>query len=790
MSVLVEFGVPYPDLLQPGWGTTRSGGGIRAAELWGGELLPAARPRGLWQSPDGVLMLRPSALAERLEIDPAFEPLWMGLAQFAHAPGRWIESQAATGSRTRVMALQRVGVGDVAVTAPGATGAAAAFAVLHPDLACVLMSHNPLSVNEGIGITVQPTGTVETKHPSLCAVAYGGLAWQILGSGRVDVWRWDGGNWLYDYTAAITQGGFDPARPFSLAIQPYGADKVALIASGQPGGDERRGRFGGDEETAGAVYSRPDAGWSEALGQSVKTTATPLWVYLPRETAAPAITICRSRFWAADLTMAPDWAEESRPAGTAAASQVLGIVGQTSGVGAAARIVRAAGDSTPGARLVGGDGAPWNGHEYIAAAMRLEPSAGGLYSPEVWGVSYEIAARQNVPTSVPVDGTAFVRDLEITWTDEPTADYCELQFRASPDALPEALSVPGNIRVLAEGVTIFEGDIIRRQTVVSDPLERLKVDMTLTCESLWGRFERIRLGGFRALAGRSVRDIILQAMARAGVAAHEVVFHEPELLDFPIGSVGSPSEVDMVEPDQSVADLLRGLGEQFGLQGRSDLQFRRAGGLWHVYFTSAWLGELPSLIFYSGPGTGAPESEAVRRAGDAQGRRWLKVLNPSLEFDSRRPDFNHLLAEIGIGSGADARVARVSIAPRPSVLTDETSSGYQGGVRRKVASGGPLAVCRTEADLARVARKMYDREMLGSVSCTLTTEWAPIVQPGQLFGLRVGDTGCGVWRLTRVAARFPIFDAPHLYRATVDAEWVGPEPASTGLVHGFEWPQL
>lgn len=801
------------ELLKDGWAKSRISSSIRVAELTTTEgvggapvlrMLPAALPPSVWQDPDtGYVMLRPSSLRDDYAESPEFYAGRVPLAQLdipVQPTGiPLFEEPAEPNSGTPKLITLLVEDTNAAITGLSSQPAwanAVHTASNDDGLTFVAVTKTPLAINEGVTLTLVPSGLASDRSAAWFGVMIGDRYYIQLGmNGSAALWEYrysayatgTADDWVRREEFQYNQGGVNHTEPFQITIFPWGMEFISVLFSQatQPNQEPRASdrRLSSNTFTFQVGLNTGDVPrFDQDHGHYVKLEPAVVRLAMRKQRYQYAFLMAKLRFGASEtFYCAPEQLTEPKGAGVGVTP--LGFY---------------PGGSTITTAVVNEDGAPWDIFQNVrfSPILTLISSPDRRYTPELWGLEFDVPAQVHVPPSIPKDISTVWSSLN--WRESCASDLTELRIVMRRDKdWRNLVKLDGCVTLKIDGQERWQGYITRYQPhfdglpVTShyvqalDENEGVPLRDNPVADDHWQRLNETDGANFRSLTQRYLGEIFREGLQRAGYAADEIDV-APELDDMQIGGFERASDWKQPNEDATIGDLFRRIIKTYGTQNRGNIRCVRRRGVWRVYVARSFRPgvDLPHVVFmlddtvFFEPGSVTDEQRYTMAGGP-----YLRVLTQP-EIEVRRPEFNELRCFTTDEPSENAIAQAAFIAAHPRTLTDPTYVRYEGRARPTTMGPSDCGHLSTQNEIERFARRTYDEEYRKSIVWTHAAEWQPSVEPDQ-FAWVVGrgpdgyPVSYGVWRIEEVEITIDLDNVPDSTRPTFGSDgtpaggWLG-----------------
>lgn len=767
------------ELVEHGWGLTRSAANVNLAELLEVEGTDptefeyqlAGVPAGLWREPNsGVFMLSPSILDLEEVEDPNYDSDHFDASQLEVAKwsdgsplALWVSrssSRAAVPSKALISRPSGV-LPSLSLIELLNTIAIEALLVRLVGMHHIARSREPLQMNEGWSCLIDAYGVSSDRATTLISFyfgAYWAISIHLNGTMRFyenvstkpdlePIWAWR-------ETFNYRQGGVDHVTPFRVTVIPWGARYISIIftqdasvGSGFLGlahvPNARRSAFLIDVER----FDR-ELEWHGNQQMWEITKAAHVHVFADPEVHKFAFDLSRVRY-KSQATMTPMPEFFGHPRGQPVEIEYYGFEGHRDGVYAT------------GTDIVIGDIKNKSGAEFlpdedetVTADITFKPSLNAVYTPELWGLIYSIPTTTHTPDWEEYDASAEWANLRFQMTSGLEACSLEGRLHRPITSFGDHYKLGTPIRITAktedesQTVVLFEGYTSERNPThhgfVTNTSTLLSLDELFAID-LWDRLDNLPIGYMESIENLSLGQLFRKGLDRAGFLDAEIdVESELDSLMIDFGNDQS-NLLRHVNEDTKVGDLFREIGGRFGFQNRTPIRCRRhwtgSDVVWKVGLAPIWDRDEMAVtkLFYLDPSIVPSFGGAVR--SDVQ--RW----NPSLAFGSeqhflvkdweptvRRPDCNAAVFTMTDGVSSKGQREVFDIPPDPRVLDDPTVWMFEGAMRVK-EYGPPEITAQSFEELQRQGRFLYEQIYTGLLRCSMQAEWQPGMQCDDLLAV-------------------------------------------------------
>lgn len=652
----------------------------------------------------------------------------------------------------------------------------------------LLKTEAPLYMNESFCVHIQPLGTFAEGVGVIWAMGFGNHYYmEVTGSGAVDFWYntselTSAPQWQKVKTLGIGLGEGKWVSSFFLSITPLGKDSIRIRASNSVPSEEWP-HYGHDSlKASDAVihlnrYRKEPCGFNAVLSDYVKVQAAPVYIAFPKDDASVAFMFHRSRFAANYETLL--------------AGENLGYPRTATPVFYGFGAPSAGGGSIGGTFIddTGGLYVPGSSTSIACSLDSWVPGTfdvrGYVYTPVLTKIAYK------VPTSVvlrddppaPFDWSKVWRRIEFTLSVHPKATICTVELNRTFD-WRNLLKLDAQLDIAFDGEYVWSGycEINKPMQVgsfTSEPFgvsidrdlmrtPRVEGDVQAT-ERLWTKLEEMPGDAFAFLRPGNVAEAITRILNFAGIRDEDIAVADSVLYDMDFDDPDDEGRSYTGASGASMADIARNVIEKYAVQGQETIWIRLVAGVYTIgisqYYESG-VSDLPDVVFYLHPGVMPPEefgyTDEERWAG-IEGLRYFAIISESLDATVERAQGNMLSAYAPASPELDDDLLACYIVPHPSTLSDPDSFNFENRLRPWSATAEASANASGLLELARFARKEYDRNGTPRLSLNIDAEWQPGVEPDDIIwiqGLRLleGPGGeprgvpvsYGAWRIEEI----------------------------------------
>lgn len=785
-QILVKINPPRIVVRKEGWGLTRSASAIRGARLVPvdgvNEYQAADLDEGLWRIPEfGEVMLRPSVFRKDLMENADWAPYWYSLSMLnvRASPVELKEiAQDHLASQPKVFTTMREDLATdllgLPVVPPGLSGL---NVTANYSLVWVASTKDPLWANEAFSVWVTPFGIPSDRASSIMAIAFGQRWCLILDmAGGATLFQNTGTaaaqNWVNRKRFEFAQGGVDHTQPYQVTVIPWGGDRIQfLFSQSAEGGGSDSSQMGSQVLTA-FCYECKRNGFTPisnpVMNQTIKTEAAPIHIAVRKDRYSLAFMMARVRYKNALLIVAPEQFDE--PHSNQPTVTLWGFFNKTHGVEAPAQFYKGPNRTLgPGANFTTHKNLTWNVSKDTKPVLftYVEPSEGGVYSPELSAVEYDLR-----PDTHAVAGEYEISDLwkklsfrlsnvpdvgQVGLLYDRTFDWANL-FKRDATFEVEVFDWDNLNSTVIEGDIeemrpVMEGAFAPEETfeVGEETVVKIRTTPSITDEpilrDMWGVLNSTSASFFYSMSQRSLGELIEKLLKRAG-ATDATLDIAPELYSIKVDGWEVPNDFKVPSETASCGDVARVLISLYGYQGKSVprmLRIRRRNRVWQAYLSPDYDPGVTSLdgVFFMDTNA-LPESirgmTDLARHAEGYFRMWGFP-----EFVNRRAPFNHLAGSCSTGMSDSVDRYTGWIPPKPSQLDDETYWDYCAGVDSRVYGPNEFGLISTLNELHRALRRKYDVEARPLLGLQFQGEWQVPLDSDQIVAVvgRAFEDGSG-----------------------------------------------
>ncbi len=757
VSVDISLVANYPryELRREGLEIFKKAGALRGAVLEEGEFRPSEigvdmagdpDPDALWREPEtGSILLRPSSLRSDFKSSDEWAGTWLRLADLHHAEGGLEEVIVEVPPYNSYINTSRI---DLFTPVDGIS---APFPYTGFDIGDTLVwaasTKTPFAANEGFSFLIRPYGTPFSRFPILAAVAFGDMWTLTIATGKAALWLKVGGAWTlkrqFDFA-------FNPeqATPVEVNVIPWGIDFISVMISQGSSGPRQNSNSSGTSVAGSFLVQTRQFGftpeWDASRKQYIKTKAAPIAIALPNRSQS-VFSLARIRYKAAGLRLAPEPLGEPKPETTPVA-RPIGFFGQNSG-GAIAGAFADSGFSAGGASITNRNGAAWTPatDTSVVATTWLRPSADGLYSPEVWAFEWVVEPQTYLSEDATIDLSSRWRRLSWIMTGESRPTAMTLLFDRSDD-WSTMLNLYGSLKLEIDEEILWEGTFRQMRPVIEGAAEfrdggelgpqarRLPVisDDALA-DDLWTDLESTPAQNPSSFSRQTVGSIIEKCFKRIGASTGEIEV-QAELYDIEVDGFDAGSDDWKLPNDEAtIAHVIRRLNENYGFQGRGEIRARRWLGKWKAWITRVWNPEEAVDGYFFVDQRCLPSGVATDAERWSAEIPWLKVRS-GFEPWVTRPEFNALVCHAATRTGDGGDGLCCYIAHDPAALSP-SHPNHMPRISTRMITPGEASMASTMNGLARLARRIHEREGTVQRGLDFEGEWQPFCQPDQIWAV-------------------------------------------------------
>ena len=758
------------ELLRQGYGQTRLASSFRFATLQSGTYKEAEIPPGFWREPiTGTLMLQPSSVALDLVENSYLAAARYGLTDFVTA-ATLLEVDKTTGTNPagqKLIALQRA---DATTAFTGlSVGASIAAAVLaingSTDINWLAQTANPLKVNEGWSVYIEPYGTLDDRASNFCCFCFGNkffLKIDMNGTAAL-YYNYSGTSWTILETFAYASGGVDHTKPFQLSVIPWGPYYISFLFSQASIGQKPQKASGKTDRSPYFLVNLLEKGIVQSAVKDPATNQYPKvdaanW-YVGARTKGYGFLFAFSTvlYQAASFALMPEILEEPKATITPTVTG-FGYEGQratpTSGLGSYTTIsFKNEADAT------------WTSatDTQLVTKCTATPSADGRYTPEIWSFDTDIAVKtQNSPTS---GGSTSISTKWMSFRFKKTSAMesspAHLRWDATYSTM---LQLYGGISLSIDGTTRWDGYVYERRAVPQGVIASIGGNQAYTlfqvddieCEDMWSRLENTPVGYMKSISGATLYDTITALLQRSGIST--ITFDAtdtPIFQKFTIDGFNEPGDSKIFSEDCSIADALRSLSRFYGVSGRHNFRvlWDPVNQGWAIYIPQAYDSSLVTRYFCLDP-------RCYTNLTNTDTQRWALnefAVFSQPEFHTVAPDYNQLQLLAPTTSGDGAQLYGSFIAPATGVLGTSTNINFQQQLKPRIMPMPYTAFASSANESERIARNVYEEDQRMIRVMSFEAEWQPGIEVDQyvaVLGRKTDDSAnvsYGAWRIDEIA---------------------------------------
>jgi hypothetical protein len=795
--VVLEANVPRTELLREGFSQTKVGIALRGARFDGTVYRAATSWReGIWQEPEtGIIMLRPNFM--RYDWSAAkWNSYRYRLTDFRTGTNDF-EEVAATVAGANGMYLLRTkktGVASAFANITGLTADLSGFSGFSSTNAWTMQTNTPLSLNEGFGVSIAPSGVPMDKVGDYLWIAFGGrwllklaftsesVLYENMGSAASPTW-------VVRTAFSASSAGISHSEPFTLAVIPFATNHLAIVLS-QFTGVGRSGPLSSSGIRTGGIVYRINANredddlvpYDADLHQYIKTETGHITIGMVRTGLAYNLSVFRVAYESDIQALAPEELAELL-ASSNPVPYALGLTGQ--------RVSGATTGATIDTELLDEGGLTFTPSTERRFVVRhtLSPSSDAKYSPELWGseVVFDAVTHEPLTEDDVADYTDYVQKIEFDLTSEPGGTRLHAMVTRDPAEYDNLFKLDGSLSLTVEGATVWEGYIETIDTAIEGytPSDGGNIRSQIEATDMWDRLDGTPLVHFRAATDQTFSEYVIEAIARAGMACRSdsavldgQLFYDGVGNEYRLG-VEEPGEWLSASGEASVGNFLRRLFDEYGMQNRSEvrLYWDPSGPEWVLDLAPEYDSTSPptTILFLDssvpaimeGAAASTRYTDTQRFDGSlASGRRYLAatVNQDDPNFTTRRPNFNALTCYAIRGQGnTDVDMLVATIPPHPDALTDSAFVDFEGR-RRPSHTGARLVDAKTLNALERATRAIYDKEGKHPRVCSFFCEWRPWLETDDFVAVvgrnAAGDyVSYGAYRVERLSVELDADEA-------------------------------
>lgn len=652
----------------------------------------------------------------------------------------------------------------------------------------LLKTDTPLYANESFCVHVQPLGTFAEGGGVIWAMGFGHHHYiEVTGAGVVDYWYntnelVSSPRWQKIKTLGVGVGEGKWVNSFYLSITPLGKDAIRIRASNATPSEEWP-HYGHDAlKASDAVihmnrFRKSPCRFDVTLHDYIKTEAAHVFIAFPKDEGSAAFTFHRSRFAANYETLL--------------AGENLGYPRSAAPVFYGFGTPRAGGGVISGTFIddTGGLYSPGTSTSIACSLDSWVPGTfdvrGYVYTPVLTKIAYKIPSsvvlRDDPPEAL--DWSRVWRKIEFTLTVHPKATLCSVELNRTFD-WRNLLKLDAQLDVTVDGEYVWSGywEINKPMQVgsfTSEPFgtsldrdlmrtPRLEGDVQAT-ERLWTKLEETPGEAFAFLRPGNVAEAITRILNFAGIRDEDIVIADAALADMDFDDPDDEGRSYTGASGASMADIARNVIEKYAVQGQEAIWIRLIGGVYTIGISQYYengVSDLPEKVFYLHPGVMPPQefgyTDAERWAG-IDGYKYYAIISESLDVTVERAAGNMLAAYAPASPDLDDDLLACYITPHPDTLGDPNNYNFENRIRPWTANAEASANASGLLELARFARKEYDRNGAPRASLNIDAEWQPGIEPGDIVwiqGLRVLEeaedrphgipVSYGAWRIEEI----------------------------------------
>lgn len=737
-NITLTLNVPRTELRRKGWTKSKTCGSLKPAifDERNGRFRVGPWPDDFWKEPNtGTIMFAPATQRPDYREYDVFEELKIPKYKVRVAgDGMLYRDYDGTYYSERV-------AGGVIIEPLLEVTIQTILVHMKTTMKVVLETKDPLAVNEGFCVFIYPAGIYTDRATDYMLIGFGGRQYvlHIKMNGTASLWSNAGTyadpEWIERTSFNFGQGGVQHNRPFSVTVIPWGTEFISFVFS-QGGADVKPSLSALKTSTQSAflykISAHEDApDFDSVLGDTIKTKAGALSIAIRGADYQYAFALSKVRYPTEEktLTIFQEHIPEPKPHAEPTVEPL--------------KVEPAESEIT--ATYVNQEDEAWDKavDTAINAKVKFKASTGGLYSPYLTGLTWDVPPLTHTPDWTPIDISTEWTLIRFQRTTELDVSVGEFKIQRQAD-LPLVYKCGGPIQVKVGGETVWDGYITNKKPTIEGK-SALVTDQT-EARDMWLRLNKAKIGSYKFLDREAVVTIAKDLIMRVGFTDEEVEIDDPDgyLAQFLFGGFKDPNDTKAFNPDATVGDALREFKKRFG---PVPFRVRWTGIKWRIYAAPQYeydpaaeepdVSKLPTKIFYTQLSLATQNNEIDRWDNDEY------LITSSLEFCRSQPKYNSLVGRGATGTGDGAKASEAVIGDElltdPPSVTDPDHVDFTGFIDTEYKT---FADAQNQAELSQLTRAEWDWNRSERPPLEFAAEWNQTIDVDQfIWIIGVDDEG-------------------------------------------------
>lgn len=656
----------------------------------------------------------------------------------------------------------------------------------------ILKTISPFYENESFTVHVQPFGTyTEGGGGILIAFCFGYHHYvEVLANGRIEYWynvneSMTAPSWQFVKTLGIGLGLGKWVGSFSLSITPLGIDAIRIKASGTEPEDPVPTYGDAKSESSDSVVHlnlvrRTKCPFNAALNDYTKTISAPLFIAFPKDNVSASFYVHRSRFATApNVILAPDNLGMPR-------TNAPSFVGVGTPLAGGSIITGSFFDDLGNAYTAGSD---LTISPHFSVTPGTVATRGYLYTPVLTKVATKIEPRVilNDPEAS-LDWSHIWRNISFTLTVRPTTTVMDVELIRTFDYF-NLLKLDSQVLLMIGGTDsedivwagyvelnkpAIKGKFTQEPYGVSIDRENMatpSIDGGFQCmERLWSILENTPGEHFAFLRPGSVAQALINVLKHCGIREEDIEVVDTELYDMDFDESDEENHSRNPSSGTTMAEIARSIIQRYAIQGQEGIRLTQRAGMYRIALAPYYSGlENPTKVLLLNSSL-LPDSEDgwtdQQRFDGINGVQYYIANAESIDITVERPKGNSLWAYAPTSKSPTSDLFACYVAPDTRAIFDPSFWDYEGRVRTWRLNTEQSAEVGDIMELARFARKEYDRDGTPRIAMDITGEWQRGIWPDDIFWIQgqailKDDTGqidaekgekisFGAWRIEEI----------------------------------------
>lgn len=631
----------------------------------------------------------------------------------------------------------------------------------------ILKTQAALHENEAFLIHFQPFGTFTEGAGIIAAVCFGYHHYiEVLANGRIEYYYNTNESmatptWQFVKTLGIGLGLNKWVGSFSLSITPLGTDAVRIKASGTEPDDPIPVYGDAPYQSSDSVVHlnkvrRTKCPFNQALQDYTKTIAAPVFIAFKKDDVSTSFYFHRSRFAAcSNVILAPENLGVTR-------ENTPTFIGVGTPLAGGSIITGSYFDDAGNAYTPGSDTA-------LSAHFSVTPGTtatrGYMYTPVLTKVATKIAPKTLlVDPNNSLDWSNIWRNISFTLTTRTVATTMDVEMIRTFDyynlyKLDSQIMLQIGGRQLEDIIWVgymelnkptIKGMFTQEPFGVSIDREKMhtpSIDGGFQCtERLWSILDGTPATNFAFLRPGSVAQALKNILLHCGIRDQDidVAYHEGEtyspLWDMDFDESIEENQSRNPSSGTSMGDVARAVIQRYALQGQEGIRLTQRGGYYRICLAPYYSGLVPpTKVLLLNSECLPPKEEGwtdTERYDGIEGYQYYLAKSDMVDITLERPKGNSLAAYAPSSSERSGDLLACFIPPHSRTLNDPTYWDYEGRRRPWSLNTEQSAEVGDIMELARFARKEYDREGTPRIVMNIDAEWQPGIWPDDIFWIQ------------------------------------------------------